>query len=461
MRKKVIEMMENFIIEVMRQTKIPGLSVAIVKDDSLEYANGFGARQIDGNLPMTEDTLIGIGSISKSFTALAIMQLVEQGKIELKAPVANYLEFNLGSKKNPITVHHLLSHSSGFPDLDANYIPIARGLGSSEIMTPMSSWNDFMLHINGARNEQFSEPDESYFYNNDFFTVLGLIVEKVSGMKFEDYIIENILRPLGMERTTYSKEDYEKDDNKLKGYVRSGDGEFKEFDHPFDEIVYAPGGLLSSAKEMGNYMKMLMDKRNQIIQQLSLDQMWGKYTRMPEETSYVLYKEAWYGYAWMIEDFFGYKMIHHGGDIITSSGQLAIIPEKNIGIFIGANISIGAVLSSLCCGIFAILLGKDINQAVPLLSVDQKLSKLAGSYETYKGIIKVEVEYKNGLLSGKISHPVLLEDLKFPLAPLDIDKLKFYIPICLPNQKMFIQFFIDEKTGKIHGTVDRYYLHKV
>ena len=112
MRKKVIEMIENFIIEVMRHTKIPGLSLAIVKDGSLEYANGFGARQLDGNLPMTEDTLIGIGSISKSFTALAIMQLVQQGKIDLKAPVATYLEFNLGSKKNPITVHHLLSHSS-------------------------------------------------------------------------------------------------------------------------------------------------------------------------------------------------------------------------------------------------------------------------------------------------------------------------------------------------------------
>ena len=119
------------------------------------------------------------------------------------------------------------------------------------------------------------------------------------------------------------------------------------------------------------------------------------------------------------------------------------------------------MLTALSCGIFAILLGIDINKAVPLLSIDRKLSQLAGKYETYKGIITVEIEYKNGLLSGKISHPVLLEDLKFPLAPLDIDNLKFYVPICLPNQKMFIQFFIDDKTGKIHGTVDRYYLHKV
>ena len=99
MRKKVIEMIENFIIEVMRQTKIPGLSIAIVKDGNLEYANGFGAKCLDGNLPMTADTLIGIGSISKSFTALAIMQLVEQGKIDLREPVNNYIDFKLGSKK--------------------------------------------------------------------------------------------------------------------------------------------------------------------------------------------------------------------------------------------------------------------------------------------------------------------------------------------------------------------------
>ncbi len=465
MRKKVIEMIETFIIEVMRQTKILGLCITIVKDGNLEYANGFGARCLDGNLPMTVDTIIGIGSISKSFTALAIMQLVEQGKIDLRAPVDNYIDFKLGSKKNPISIHHLLSHSSGFPDLDATYIPIARGLGSSEITTPMSSWNDFLLHINGARNEQFSDPDMNFFYNNDFFTVLGLIVEKVSGMKFENYVKEKILVPLGMNRTIYTREDFEKVEDKLTGYIRSGDGTFKNYDHPFDEKIYAPGGLLSSAREMGNYMRALMNSgkfnETQIIQQSSLEQMWGKYTKMPEETSYVLFKEAWYGYAWMIENFFDYKLIHHGGDIITSSGQLSIIPEQKIGIFIGANMSIGPVLSSLCCGILAIFLGKDINEAVPLLSVNQKLSKLAGKYESYKGIIKIEVDYKDGFLSGKISHPALIKDLKFPLAPLDVDNLKFYVPICLPNQKIFVQFFIDEKTGKINATADRYYFHKV
>lgn len=465
MKKKVIEMIENFIIEVMRQTKIPGLCISIVKDGNLEYANGFGARRLEGNLPMTSDTLVGIGSISKSFTALAIMQLVEQGKINLREPVDNYIDFKLGSKKNPITIHHLLSHSSGFPDLDATYIPIARGLGSSEISTPMSSWNDFILHINGARNEQFSDPDTNFFYNNDFFTVLGLIVEKVSGMKFEDYVKEKILKPLGMNRTIYTREDFEKDEDKLTGYIRTGEGEFKDYNHPFDEKIYAPGGLLSSAKEMGNYLIALMNNgkinESQIIQQSSLDQMWGKYIKFPEETSYVLFKDGWYGYAWMIENFFEYKMVHHGGDILTSSGQLALIPEQKLGIFIGANLSIGAVLSSLCCGIFAIFLGKDINEAVPLLSIDQKLSKLAGKYETYKGIIKIEIEYKTGLLSAKITHPALIEDLKFPLAPLDVDNLKFYVPVCLPNQKVFVQFFIDEKTGKINATADRYYFHKV
>ena len=70
-----------------------------------------------------------------------------------------------------------------------------------------------MLHNNGARNEQLSEPDESFFYNNDFFTILGLIVEKVSDMKFEDYVKENILKPLRMERTTYTREDFDKNDN--------------------------------------------------------------------------------------------------------------------------------------------------------------------------------------------------------------------------------------------------------
>ena len=92
MRKKVIEMIESTIINVMKMGKIPGLSVGIIEEGETEYANGFGARNLEENLPMTADTLFGIGSTTKSFTAISIMQLFEQGKIDLNAPLKDYIE---------------------------------------------------------------------------------------------------------------------------------------------------------------------------------------------------------------------------------------------------------------------------------------------------------------------------------------------------------------------------------
>ncbi|MFX1267051.1 MAG: serine hydrolase domain-containing protein, partial [Promethearchaeota archaeon] len=104
------EEIEQKVVDLMREFKIPGLSIGIVEHGKPIYAKGFGTRNIEKNLPFTENTLFGIGSISKSFTALALFQLVQEGKINLQDPVNKYLNFKLGDDKNPIKICHLLSH---------------------------------------------------------------------------------------------------------------------------------------------------------------------------------------------------------------------------------------------------------------------------------------------------------------------------------------------------------------
>ena len=107
MTESSFEKLEELVLYLMRQSKIPGLSVAVVKDGHSIYVRGFGARNREKNLPMTPDTLWQIASISKSFCAMAIMQLVEKGKVDLHAPVNKYINFKLGKKAKPIEVHHL------------------------------------------------------------------------------------------------------------------------------------------------------------------------------------------------------------------------------------------------------------------------------------------------------------------------------------------------------------------
>ena len=111
--------LELLIAKKMQTLKIPGLSFGVVVDGNPVFSLGFGNRNLEKNLPFTPDTLYGIASQSKSFCAIAILQLAEQGKLDLDASVNKYIDFQLGKPDKPITVHHLLSHSSGLPDLGA------------------------------------------------------------------------------------------------------------------------------------------------------------------------------------------------------------------------------------------------------------------------------------------------------------------------------------------------------
>ena len=465
MSSKFLErIIEPLIVNLMQQLKFPGLALSVIKDGKPFYAKGFGARNLKKNIPCDENTLFGIGSISKSFTALGIMQLVEQGKIDLQSPVKKYIDFKLGDKNNPIKVHHLLSHSTGFPELFGTIVALTRRLGFIDNIIPMSSWNDYMLFINGAGTEVVDIPDKCFFYNNDMFACLGLIIEKVSGMRVEEYIRENILKPLGMNRTTYLREDYDGDNNTITNYLPPDEeGNLKESDPPIDKFVYAAGGLLSSVNELQNYLIALMNEgkrgESQILQKSSIDKMWEPYNKTPEPYGH---GEAWYGYGWIVEkDFFGYEVIQHGGSVLTASAMVAMIPEIKMGVIIGVNCDSQGLLGPLAHGILAILLGKDINEAVPLLQVQNKLNKLVGKYATYKGLQSLEIFLENGILYAKIPYPYLPKPTILPLAPENIDELKFFVPIAFPGMKMKGQFFIDEKTSEIRLLVDRYNFHKI
>ncbi len=465
MSSKFLErIIEPLIVNLMQQSKFPGLAISVIKDGKPFYAKGFGARNLKKNIPFDKDTLFGIGSISKSFTALGIMQLVEQGKVDLQRPVKKYIDFKLGDKNNPIKVHHLLTHSTGFPELLGTIVALTRRLGFIENIIPMSSWNDYMLFINGAGTEVVDIPEKCFFYNNDMFTCLGLIIEKVSGMRVEEYIRENILKPLGMNRSTYMREDYDNDNNTITNYLPlDEEGSLKESDPPIDKFIYAAGGLLSSVNELQNYLIALMNEgkqgESQILQKSSIDKMWTPYNKTPESYGQ---GETWYGYGWMVEkDFFGYEVIQHGGSVLTASAMVAMIPEIKMGVIMGVNCDSQGLLGPLAHGILAILLGKDINEAVPLLQIQNKLNKLVGKYTTYKGLQSLEIFLENGILYAKIPYPYLPKPTILPLAPENIDELKFVVPIAFPGMKMKGQFFIDEKTDEIRLLVDRYNFHKI
>ena len=150
----------------MSESRMPGFSIAVVKDGKTIYSEGFGSRDPGRNLPATANTLYGIGSITKSFVAIGIMQLVEEGKISLNDPVSKHIPFELGIVGKPITVHHLLTHSLGLPSLASSSVALYRGLGL-DTGIPLGSAKDFYRFVNGAQHEIVAEPGQRFFYHND------------------------------------------------------------------------------------------------------------------------------------------------------------------------------------------------------------------------------------------------------------------------------------------------------
>lgn len=456
MSSNPIEMIENLIGDYMRKLKVLGLSVGIILNGKSIYAGGFGARNLEHNLPMTEDTLFGIASMSKSFCALAIMQLVEQGKVDLNAPVGNYINFKLGIEEKPITVHHLLCHTSGLPELQAGSAARAK-----ENFIPMSSDKDFLLFVNRAKEELFANPGELFMYNNDMYICLGLIVEKVSGVKFEEYVRKNILNPLGMERSTYLNQKFLNDNNVVTGYVISNDGKStKEYDLKRSHITYACGGLYSSVNELQKYLICLMNEGmvdgKQIVKNSSLGKMWTSYITPPS-----IYGKG-YGYGFYIDsDFFGYQHIAHGGNIQPSGGYFGMIPEKNMAVIVGQIPSPTILPKTLVRGILATLLGKNINEAVPIIATLEKIERLLGNYSSY-GRTHLKLELEGGtFLKATIKPSGGGRPTVLPVIVKDLDNLKFYAPTAYPGMNIDIQGKINSKTGKIIVQADRYVFHKI
>ncbi|MGC9779711.1 MAG: serine hydrolase [Candidatus Heimdallarchaeota archaeon] len=453
-----IEKLEGMITTLMQQMKIPGLSLTVVDKGKAIFTKGIGARTLQGNLPATLDTLYGIGSISKSFTCLALLQLAEQGKLKLDDSVSKHIPFKLGNEEKPIAIKHLMSHSSGIPDLGVANILISRhSFPENETYVPMSSDSDFLIHANSAQAEVFADPEKNYFYFNGGYILLGMVIEAVSGKKNHKYIKENILKPLEMNRSTYLRDEFEKEEDRMTAYGTEK-GNLKESMHPFDDLIHAAGGLISSVKEMENYMFMFLNKGKfkdkQIVKPSSIKQMLTPMIDLPQGS----FGKSYYGLGLTItEDVFGETVIGHGGSTAVSSAYMGFIPSKKMGVVIEGNVgqTQGSIITQ---AIFATLLGKNPLEDHPTLRLDSKIEQLVGTYQTFKGINKAEI-IKNG---QQLYFKNPNQDCPaFPIIPITDSKkdYKFWIPMGLI--KYPCEFKIYAKTGKIDFVFERNVYHKI
>ena len=305
---------------------IAGATISVVKDGQLFFTKGYGYADFKARTPVLPDrTMFRPGSVSKLFTWTAVMQLYEQGKLDLNADVNTYLkEFQIPKTfPQPITLNHLLSHTPGFEE---------RGTGMAarkpEDLMPIGKW--LATHMPA----RVRPPGELTSYSNYGTSLAGYIVEVVSGMPFEQYIEENIFKPLGIAHSTFRQPLPEAlAPNMSTGYSYKN-GAFKE--EKFELLNgMAPAGALSAcATDMARFMIAHLQNG-----------AYGDARILKEETAKFMHSRL-FGHDPRINGNahgfweFGYNDLHlieHGGDTIYFHSQLALIPDKNVGYFVSYN----------------------------------------------------------------------------------------------------------------------------
>lgn len=417
--KERVSELENYIFKRMGDAEIIGLSIAAVKDGQVIYSNGFGFRDFDEGSSATPRTTYCIGSVTKSFTALAALQLHERGALSLDDPTTKYVNFKAKPMGRPILVRHLLNHSSGLPSLGYAEVTLGAVTETYESWFPISSPKDLLVFMNGADEWALARPGERHAYLNEGYILLGSIIEKASGVGYVSYMTENVLRPLGMDRSTFLEEDVKQDRDVATPYVTNKDGVKAATRYPYGQML-ADGGLMSNAVDMSRFARML----------LSLGELEGvrfaseetvrsmvepKIRTVEEPVPGGCYHS--YGYGMRIkEGFLGHNLAYHSGSVYGSSAYMCLVPDEAAAVVILANG--GYFLEDMGEYAMALLLGREPEE-VPYMRRTAALDRLTGTYRTFKDTSSYEVTRSSGILQLEMTWG--MRTYTVPLIPVDLE----------------------------------------
>lgn len=448
--------LENFIFDKISKTKLPGVSAAIVRNGQVTWAKAFGFRDLERGLAATPLSLFGIGSVTKSFTAIAIMQLAEKGGLALDDPVEKHIPFKLRPRGEPIRIWHLLTHTSGIPAL-AYAEAVIRGVtGGGEKWLPIAGYSDMLTFLNDASEWALWKPGERWFYLNEGYILLGMIVAKCSGLDYADYIRKFIFEPLGMTRSYFSKADAEHDTDFATPYIVTDDGERRPSTYAYGSIL-SDGGIISNVLDLARYVCMYLNQGeydgNRILYKESIADMFTPRITTPHTGRPIGDYQYALGLA-VYDSFFGHKLISHGGSVGTATAYIGMTPDSNVGIALLANGS-GYALSQLGMYGLALVLGMNADQLY-FVARERALDELEGTYEAYKGTIRWSVRRSGEFLT-------IEEETKFNttttiLVPDEIGETVRTFYTLEPGNRLAAEFRIEDE--KISLVTERYFLRR-
>lgn len=310
--------LDGFMPYALERGQIAGAAVVVVHNGEPIFQKGYGYADVATHKPVdAQTTMFRPGSISKLFTWTAVMQQVEAGKLDLDKDVNSYIEFKIPPYDGkPITLRNIMTHSAGFEES-------IRYLLSNDPKAVM----DLGKYVKIALPERVFAPGTTPAYSNYATALAGHIVERVSGMSFDDYIDQHIFDPLGMNHSTFRQPL----PDKFKPYMSSGYPSIGEPARPYELVIAAPAGsLAASSADMGKFMiahladggKLLDPKTARLMHNYQAPKLG------PLNTMALGFYEQWIN---------GHRSISHGGDTELFHSDLWLFPKENIGLYITMN----------------------------------------------------------------------------------------------------------------------------
>jgi CubicO group peptidase (beta-lactamase class C family) len=441
--KGTLDGFDDFMAAAMREFKVPGVAVAVVKDGKIILAKGYGYRDVARQLPMTGATLFPIASITKSFTVTALGTLVDQGRLDWDKPVREYLPgFRMYDPvaTEQLTARDMVTHRSGLPRHDL--IWYSSSLSREELVARLR-----YLEPNKPIREKFQ-------YNNLMFITAGYLGGRILGSSWEDLVRKGILEPLGMINSTFSSDGARKSTDYALPYRKNRKTEV------VSEIAFSKwgdvgpaGAMNSSINDMSKYLLMHLSKGafagKQVLGRNNVDQMQSPQMILQGSPLFAEIGESSYGMGFFIETYRGHKHVQHGGNLDGFSLMLSFLPNDGIGVVVLTNLD-GTFLRNLIpYVVYDRLLGLDSIDWVQRyreieskersqeISADKKgytgrhegthpshdLAEYAGEFE-HPGYGKLAIQVKGNGNAGKLY--LKLNDVERPLEHFHYDT--FQVP---------------------------------
>lgn len=396
-----IDAIERFVREWMTEADVPGASLAITDGKERVYAEGFGSRDLATNAAATPETRYGIGSLTKSFTALAVLQCVERGELALEDSIAEHTPAAFAGAGD-VTLHELLSHRSGLPSLGTSEVLIARQGGAGEGGIPLGDLADMYAFIDDAGGERDEHSEGRFMYNNEAYVLLADAVERTVGQPYTEYVQESILDPLGLETAGFltaadDLEQLQSGDTPMMTPYRQTDEGPSEAALPVRELSQGPGGLFTTVEDLARWLRFQLNGDSAVLDPDLHDRAHGEYTETPSGP---------YGYGWRTRSIAGGDVIGHGGSIMVATAYAGVLPAEGLGVALLCNT--GASPHPIQCGegIVAHIRGERPENAVPYYRYQSRIEPLLGEYEAYGGVRTATVEDRGGVLELTVEHGV-------------------------------------------------------